>query len=319
MLEGFADSSQGECSSDTVTVVCDLETLAADDEATVTINVNPTSAEELSNAAEVFSDIDPVPVNNSRTETTTVEEPVPDLADLAVTAEATPVPGTDGKLTYTLKVTNNGQATATDVELTNDLPADVVLKAITPSTCRAADPALPVLCDLGTLPSGETRIVTIDVMRPVGRTLPNRAAINGDQRDPDPLNNFALTSALDLAKRQTTCTSKRCKLRLNCNKSGFLGGMCKNRIKLFVDTRAPRNTRALQLSDARVARGRVPFAVVSKTFRGDTTNNIVRLRLTREGREFTSMQGRKGFRGKMRIISNGTGGQDIMRLWVRLK
>ena len=41
VLEGFADSSQGECSSDTVKVVCDLKTLAADAEATVTINLFP--------------------------------------------------------------------------------------------------------------------------------------------------------------------------------------------------------------------------------------------------------------------------------------
>ena len=30
-------------------------------------------------------------------------------------------------------------------------------------------------------------------------------------------------------------------------------------------------------------------------------------------------QGRKRFRGEMRIISNGARGQDIMRLWVQLK
>ena len=198
--------------------------------------------------------------------TTTVKEPEPDEADLAVTAEATPAPGTDGKLTYTLTVTNNGPATATGVQLTNDLPPDVVPEAITPSQGTCHTDADPVLCDLGMLPSGETATVRIDVIRPGGTTLPNRAAINGDQLDPDPLNNFALTSALDLPKRRTTCDSKRCKLRLTCNLSGFLGRMCKNRVTLFVDTRARRTTRALQLSDARVARGRVRFATVSSEF-----------------------------------------------------
>ncbi len=319
-LAGLTDSSQGECSSDTVTVVCDLGTLAARAQATVTINVNPTLAGDLSNAAEVFSDIDPVPVNNSRNETTTVEEPEPVEADLAVAAEATPAPGTDGKLTYTLTVTNDGPATATGVQLTNDLSAEVVPEAITPSqgTCGAAD---PVLCDLGMLPSGETATVRIDVIRPGGRTLPNRAAINGDQLDPVPQNNFALTSALDLLAPRTTCDSKRCKLRFTCNLSGFLGRTCKNRVTLFVDTRARRTTRALQLSDARVARGRVRFATVSSNFLGGNTKNV-RLKLTRKGREIASMlvqQGRKRFRGEMRIISNGARGQDIMRLWVRLK
>ena len=194
VLAGPAFSSQGECKG-TVTVICDLGMLAADAQATVTINVKPKG--DLSNTADVFSDIDPVPANNSPTEPTTVKEPEPVEADLEVTAEATPTPGASRhELTYTLTVRNNGLATATGVQLTNDLPPGVGLRQITPSqTCRPTD---PVLCDLGVLPSGETAIVRIDVIRPEERTLPNRAVINGDQHDPITENNFALTSALDL-------------------------------------------------------------------------------------------------------------------------
>ena len=327
VLEGFADSSQGECEG----VVCNLGTLAANAEATVTINVIPKLAGELSNddahvtnltAAERDTDLTN---NTSIPVTTTVKEPEPVAADLAVTAKA--APGTDGKLTYTLKVTNNGPAIATGVQLTNDLPPDVD-KAITWSQGTCHTDADPVLCDLGMLLSDETATV-IDVILPGGRTLPIRAAINGQERDWNTENNVALTSALDLPKgRRTTstCGSKRCKLRLNCNRSGFLGGMCKNRVTLFVDTRARRTTRALQLSDARVARGPrwVPLAAVrEKKLRGDTINNPVRLRLTRKGRKIASMlvqqgRNRKRFMGEMRIIS-ASGGQDIMRLWVRLK
>ncbi|MDQ3656658.1 MAG: tandem-95 repeat protein, partial [Chloroflexota bacterium] len=79
-LAGPAFSSQGLCEG----VVCNLETLAAGAQATVTINVKPTLAGDLSNAAEVFSDIDPNPVNNSRTAMTTVKEPEPDQAEVAV-------------------------------------------------------------------------------------------------------------------------------------------------------------------------------------------------------------------------------------------
>ena len=218
---------------------------------------------------QMFSDLDPVPVNNSRNETTTVEHRN-QSRQTGGCQRSDPGPGDRRQADYTLTVTNHGPATATGVQLTNDLPPDVDPEAITRSQGTCHTDADPVLCDLGMLLSDETATVRIDVIRPGGTTLPNRAAINGDQLDPDPLNNFALTSALDLPKRQTTCDSKRCKLKLTCNPSGFLGGMCENRIKLFVDTRARRNTGALQLSDARVARGR-SFAVVSTNFLGGTT------------------------------------------------
>ena len=71
--------------------VCNLGTLAADAQATVTIYVIPKVTGLLGNAAEVFAaETDPDLANNSRTETTTVEEAELVEADLAVTATATP-------------------------------------------------------------------------------------------------------------------------------------------------------------------------------------------------------------------------------------
>ena len=251
-----ASSSQGLCNG-TETVVCNLGTLAAGahNQATVTINVIPTVTGLLSNAAHVTAaETDLDLSNNNRTETTTVKEPEPVLADLAVTAAAILTPGASSRqqLTYTLTVRNDGSATATGVQLTNNLPPGVGLRQITPSqTCRPTD---PVLCDLGTLLSGETATVMIDVIRPEGSTLPNRAAINGEQHDPNTANNFALTSALDLPTPQTACNSKRCSLRLRCNLSDLLGRTCDNQITLFVDTRAR------QQSNQRAARGPGWFA-----------------------------------------------------------
>ena len=261
------NSSQGECSS-AVTVVCDLETLAAGARATVTINVIPTVIGDLSNAAHVTAfETDPNPANNSSTETTTVQPSDPARADLAITAEVAVGPRvSDQGFTYSLTVRNDGPATATGVQLTNDLPQGIDLDQITitasQGNCSGRD---PMLCDLGTLTSGAKATVTIDVVRiGVVGTLPNQATVNLDQHDPNPDNNFALTSALDLPTPQTACDSKRCRLKITCNRSDLLKSKCKNKVTLFVDTRARR------LSDERAARSPklVRFAAASSEFPG---------------------------------------------------
>jgi Domain of unknown function DUF11 len=250
---------QGQCTGtpssgpqpQALTVDCDLGTLdAGAPPATVTINVMPTVTGDLINTARVAAfEHDPILANNSRVQTTTVRSPDPAEADLAV--EAIVDPRANG-FTYTLTVTNHGPATATGAQLTNDLPRDIALEQIIPSqgSCGATD---PLLCDLGALPTGAAATVAIHVIRTEVEpdTLPNRAAVNGDQHDPNTANNFALTSALELPRPQSACNSTRCTLRLTCNRSGFLGEICDNQIKLFVDTRARRDTRAGRLSDER--------------------------------------------------------------------
>ena len=202
----------------------------------MTINVMPTVPGDLINTAQVAAfEHDPIPANNSRAQTTTVRSPDPAEADLAVAAAVGP---RGNGFTYTLTVTNHGPATATGVQLTNDLPRDIALEQIIPSqgSCGATD---PVLCDLGALPTGAAATVAIHVIRTEVEpdTLPNRAAVNGDQHDPNTLNNFALTSALELPTPRTACNGTRCTLRLTCNQSGFLEGMCENQIKLCLLTR----------------------------------------------------------------------------------
>ena len=313
---GPASSSQGACSG-TVTVVCELGTLAAGAQATVTINVIPTVTGNLSNAAMVAAfETDPDPANNSSTETTTVQPSDPATADLAIIAAAVADPMASGqRFIYTLTVRNGGPATATGVQLTNDLPRGIALEQITPSqgSCGGTD---PVLCALGALTSGAAATVTIDVIRTEVGTLPNRAAVNGEQLDPNSGNNFALTSAIDVPTPRTTCNSNRCRLRLTCNLSDLLERRCENQVTLFVDARARR------LSDERAARPPrlVRFAAAIRNFPGGQTKNV-RLRLTPKGEELQSaliQQGRKKLRGEIRITS-AVGGIDIIRLTVRLR
>ena len=74
-----ATASQGSCEAAGVNVTCELGTLAANAGATVTIEVEPKQAGELSNSASVAvgkGDTDPVAANDTDTETTTVVEGV---------------------------------------------------------------------------------------------------------------------------------------------------------------------------------------------------------------------------------------------------
>ncbi|MCA1602265.1 MAG: DUF11 domain-containing protein, partial [Acidobacteria bacterium] len=328
--EGPADSSQGQCSapspgplSQALTVECDLETLPPSAEATVTINVMPTVPGDLINTAQVAAfETDPNPANNSKTETTPIRLQVPELADLAVTAAVGPRASGQG-VTYTLTVTNHGLATATRVQLTNDLPRDVdfVSFAVSQGSCIGID---PMLCDLGTLTSGAVATVTIDVVIRTDvepDTLPNRVQVNADQDDPDRANNFALTSALELPRPQTACNSARCTLRLTCNQSGFLRGICENEIKLFVDTRVRRDTRAGRLSDERAAKPpRIRFAAGIRHLPGGQTEKV-RLQVTPKGEKLARTlirQGKTKLEGVMEI-KNHLRGTDKIRLKVRLK
>ena len=325
--EGPADSSQGQCTGtpssgpqpQALTVRCDLETLDPGAEATVTINVMPTVPGDLINTAQVAaSEIDPNPANNSKTQTTTVRSPDPAEADLAVEAVVDP---TANGFKYTLTVTNHGPATATGVQLTNDLPRGLDQITASQGSCSVTD---PMLCALGELTSGEVETVTIDVIREVDAdTLPNRAAVNRDQHDPNTANNSALTSALELPTPRTACNSTRCTLRLTCNRSDLLrGGICENQIKLFVDTRARRDMRARRLSDERASGPRlVRFAAAVSHLPGGQTKNV-RFQLTPKGKNLARTltgQGKNKLRAVMEI-SNHVGGTDIIpRITVRLK
>ncbi len=84
-------------------------------------------------------------------------------ADLSLTKGDSPDPVTYGNnVTYILTVTNNGPDPATNVTLTDTLPANVVFVSATPSqgTCSGTT---TVTCNLGTINNGANATVTIVV------------------------------------------------------------------------------------------------------------------------------------------------------------
>ena len=89
------------------------------------------------------------------------------------------------EFTYTMKVTNYGPDTATNVVITDPLPAGLVF--VSSSDCTSA-----MSCSLGTIPSGGSKTVTARVNSTyavAATTVTNTAVVKGDEFDTNPDNN----------------------------------------------------------------------------------------------------------------------------------
>ncbi|MCL2787189.1 MAG: hypothetical protein FWD59_01635 [Micrococcales bacterium] len=142
------------------------------------------------------------------------------LADVSLTKSMTPATVNAGSnVTATLVVTNLGPTSATGVVVHDTLPPDMIpVSASVPGgTCPvppapAAGVSAVITCSLGTLVSGDDRIITI-----VGRVHPasppgqivNRATVSADSHDPDLTDNtdsasVTVTQSADLSITKTT-------------------------------------------------------------------------------------------------------------------
>jgi uncharacterized repeat protein (TIGR01451 family) len=127
---------------------------------------------------------------------------LPDSADLSISKSASPNPATQGQsLTYTITVANAGPSAASDVVVTDPLPAGVSFVSVTPSqgSCSgmataACGGGTTLSCGLGTLGSGGSALLTIAVVPTQAGTVVNHASVSSSTRDPNPDNNSVATS-----------------------------------------------------------------------------------------------------------------------------
>lgn len=193
-----ASASQGSCSPPSGNVLsCNLGDLGSGVSATVTIVVTPITAGVICNNASVTAATsDPNLENNGAEACTTVQQlQPPPQADLVVTKTDSPDPVTvGGTLTYTLPVTTSGDAT--NVVVTDGLVAGlnfISASASPQGTCTFAGGV--VTCSLGSLASGATATVTIQVgVSPTlaGLTICNFASASAAETDPNPANNLSV-------------------------------------------------------------------------------------------------------------------------------
>lgn len=163
-------------------VFCSIGSIASGDTSRVTITVTRTSAREIWNSAWVSSsNHDPDYENNYSDLLLGPDRTNP--ADVAVTVSAPRRPDVGADFPFTIAVTNNGPSAANDVVVTDYLPYEIEFGSVTSSdasdSCSFSDgdfgeprPLSPsyygareVTCNLGTLASGESATVTIEVTR----------------------------------------------------------------------------------------------------------------------------------------------------------
>ncbi|MFL5328736.1 MAG: SdrD B-like domain-containing protein [Gemmataceae bacterium] len=131
---------------------------------------------------------DPNPSNNSSSATLS-----PALADLSLVKtvnDATPT--ANETITFTVTVTNSGPAQATNVKVSELIPAGMsfVSAAVTQGSYSSANSVWTV----GTLNSGQSRILTLQVKVIDPSPSANGATVSSDQFDPDPGDNIATAS-----------------------------------------------------------------------------------------------------------------------------
>ncbi len=183
----------GSCTVTGSLVDCLRPSIASGGTWTVEVDVTVDPAHPggtVSNTASVSgSEHDPDPANDADTEPTTIRA----LADLQIskTDSADPVaPG--GSFTYDIVVTNQGPAPATNVTVSDTIPAGLAVNGTSAGAGSCSVSGNDVTCSRAALASGGTWTihvdVTVDPANP-GGTVTNTAVVIADQVDPDTSNN----------------------------------------------------------------------------------------------------------------------------------
>ena len=135
----------------------------------------------------------------------------PTSADLVIAKTDSPDPVVAGQqLTYDITVTNNGPSIASNVVVTDNLPAGVIFSS-SPDGCTETAPGSGVVtCSPAPMVDGAsesfTIIVDVPASTPDGTILNNTASVSATESDPNNANNAASTSTLAIAVTDLSVT-----------------------------------------------------------------------------------------------------------------
>jgi uncharacterized repeat protein (TIGR01451 family) len=197
---GWSCSTPGVGAGGTIT--CTIASLAAGATATFTpqVQVNTTTAAGTTlNITTTISttSTDSVSGNNSASTTNLVTSR--SNADVAIVKTDSPDPLYTGQyLTYRLAATNNGPATATNVTITDVLPAGVIFLSANTSIGSCAG-TTTVTCALGSLNVGNTQYVDLIVQANTTGPITNTATVTRTETDPVPSNDSSTVTTTSLA------------------------------------------------------------------------------------------------------------------------
>ncbi len=191
----------------------DTVNLPAGGSVTYTVNatISPSATGTLSNTATVSSGVtDPVPANNSATDTDTLT-PQADVSITKTDGQTSDAPGTS--ITYTIVASNTGPSNAPSVTVADTFPASLLTVTWTCSgagggTCTAAGSGN--LNDTANLPAGASVTYTVNATINAGATgtLSNTATatVGGGVTDPNPGNNSATDTTTLVAQADLAIT-----------------------------------------------------------------------------------------------------------------
>lgn len=195
-----ATQTSGPTFTCTPTVTCSIASFARGASATFTFvfAVNPAATGQVVNTALTSSGAgDPVFQNNDATVITAI---VPS-ADLNVTKIGPSVVNAGSNATYTVTVVNDGPSVATNIVLTDTIPANSTFVSATQNSgpffaCFASPPSGPIVCNAPTLPVGQPATFTFVVNVNSGATgaLVNTVSVSSATADPNMGNNSAMTT-----------------------------------------------------------------------------------------------------------------------------
>jgi uncharacterized repeat protein (TIGR01451 family) len=191
-----ATPTQGSCDT---SVSCNLGSIVSGGTASITIHARVLANDATLNntATATSSTADPDPTNNSGQAITGVEN----TADVRIAKDGAPAqPGVGDPYTYTLQVNNDGPGDATDLVVTDQLPAKLAGPVITAAgwNCNSPGTGGVLSCSRATLVNGGSSTITIDgtIAGPGGGTFQNDAAVSTGSTDPNPGNNTASKTEL---------------------------------------------------------------------------------------------------------------------------
>jgi uncharacterized repeat protein (TIGR01451 family) len=118
-------------------------------------------------------------------------------ADLAIVKTAAPEPVQAGAtLTYTLAVNNLGPSAATNVKVTDTIPAGTTLVSATGTGWTCGNVGSAVTCTFPSLAFGANTTITISVTAPAtAGSISNTATVSADQYDPVTTNNSSTATS----------------------------------------------------------------------------------------------------------------------------
>jgi uncharacterized repeat protein (TIGR01451 family) len=187
-------SASAGCSVDSGVATCEAGDIASGGSVVIEVVTTADEAGSIVNTAVVESDVnDPNAENNESTAEANASDPSEPEADVSVvkTADATDVlVGED--ITWTITVENAGPDEATNVVVTDELPAGVSL--VSASAGCSVDSGVAT-CEAGDIASGGSVVIEVVTTADEAGSIVNTAVVDSDVNDPNGENNESSAEA----------------------------------------------------------------------------------------------------------------------------